>query len=722
MRLESGFALSPLVALLLGGCAAEETHPAAGAAATSASTARFVPPATRADHAAVDNYHGTEVGDPYRWLEDVTSAETRAWLEAQAAATERFLAGLPQRAEYARRLTELQSHPRRTAPQRHGKLWFWTTNSGLQEQSVHMVGTSPVDAGRVLLDPNTLSADGTTSVAGFVPSEDGSHVAYAVSRRGSDWREWRILETATGRTLPATIRWSKFGGASWSKDGKGFFYVRYPAPKEGEEHKAVTEKPQLCYHVLGEDPGGDQVVYERPDQPRWNFGVQVSDDGRYLLIALREGTDRRNRLAYLDLQEPALGVRVLIAELEATYDFLGNQGTTFWLRTDKDAPFGRIVALDVGDPVPNLREVVGTTRNTLQGASVLGGRLVLHYLRDAHSAVRVHGLDGTFEHELPLPSAGVASLAAGRAADAVMYVSFSTPTAPAGLWSYEFATRKLEPFWQPQVAFDAAALVAKQVFYQSKDGARVPMTIVHRRNLRLDGTSRAMLYGYGGFLIPLLPGFDPSAIAWVERGGVYASANLRGGSEYGEAWHKAGMLERKQNVFDDFVAAGEYLIRNGYTAPRRLAIHGRSNGGLLVAATLVQVPGLFGAAIPEVGVLDMLRYHRFTVGWAWIPEYGSSDDPKMFPVLRAYSPLHNLKAGTAYPPTLVMTGDTDDRVFPAHSFKFAAALQAAQGGDDPILLRVETSAGHGAGMPTRKRVQNHADRLAFAEWALSRGE
>ncbi len=725
--------LLPLLLLLPTACGTEE------GARTQALAAL---PTTHSVDAS-DDYHGTLVADPYRWLEEPDSEATRTWIEQQNRATTAFLAAIPERAELRARLEALWNHPRFTAPERFGSWWFFRRNDGLQNQSVIVKAAAPGDPGEVLLDPNALSADGTTSVGAFVPTRDGRLAAYSLSHAGSDWLEWHVLDVETGAALPDVVPWSKFAPASWTHDNAGFYYTRYPAPAEGEAHEAVTEGPQVCCHRLGTPAANDAVVYARPDRPRLSLSAEVTDDGRYLVVRISEGTDRRNGIAVIDLAAPAdRGARgfhpvppsaiELLPLGEAAHGFVGADGTRFFFVTDRDAPRGRLIALDLAQPEPShWTELIPHGADRIAAVELVGDRFVTTVLRDARHALRVHALDGALDLELALPDLGTVGGVTGRRADRHAFFTFETFTSPTAVLGWDLDLRELVQLRPPGLASGdgtgtgestgSAAFVTRQVFYQSRDGTRVPRFIVHRQDWRLDGHSPTLLYGYGGFDSAMVPRFSPQTLAWLERGGVFAQACLRGGGEYGEDWHRAGMREHKQNVFDDFVAAAEYLIRNGHASPHTLAIWGRSNGGLLVGACLTQRPDLFGAAIPEVGVLDMLRYHRFTIGWAWAAEYGSSDDAALFPVLHAYSPLHRVQPGTSYPPVLVMTGDHDDRVLPGHSYKFAAALQQAQAGQAdaaPILLRVETRAGHGASTPTAKQIDAAADRLAFLCWAL----
>ena len=699
------------------GLASCSTSDPTGAPAQAGAELAPAPRARTVDQ--IDDYHGTQVADPYRWLEDAESPEVRTWIEAQNQRTQGFLAHSPLRARVRARLQELMNYPRRSAPSRHGKVYASSRNDGLMNQDQLWVADAPGGDGRLLLDPNQLSADGTVALGGASFTKDGTKLAYSISRAGSDWREWYVLDVESGKVLDDHLLWSKFSGAAWTRDGKGFFYTRYPAPEKGKERAAVTEKPQLCYHELGTPQSADLNIYERPDQPRWGIGATMTEEGRYLLIRLSEGTDRRNRIAYLDLQQRERGVQPLLMDFDARYTFVDAVGDTFYFLTDLDAPHGKVIAIDLAQPAREAwRTVIPETSDKLEAVSRFAGRFVVEYLHDAHSLVQIWTLEGKKERDLELPGLGSVGGFTGQPEDRETFFTFTSFTVPATVYHCDVHSGTVKPHWAPKVAFAPQDFATQQVFFSSKDGARIPMFLVHKKGLRLDGSNPTYLYGYGGFNIPMTPAFSTANLAWIELGGVYALANLRGGAEYGEAWHQAGMLERKQNVFDDFLGAAEYLIRNQYTRREKLAIGGGSNGGLLVGAVMTQRPDLFGAAIPEVGVLDMLRYHKFTIGWAWAAEYGSSDDAKMFPFLHKYSPLHNVQDGTHYPATMVMTGDHDDRVHPGHSFKFGARLQAAQAGSAPILVRIETKAGHGAGTPTAKRIEAATDRWTFLAMAL----
>ena len=662
------------------------------------------------DH--VDDYHGTNVPDPYRWLEDADAPEVRAWVDAQNRRSSDFLRGIPEREALHARLTALWDFERFGVPRKEGGRLFFTRNDGLQDQSVLLVRDAPGAEPRLLLDPNALSADGTTALVQWEPSRDGELVAYGLSRAGSDWVEWRVLDVAAAKDLPDVLRWSKFSGLSWTLDGAGFYYSRYDAPPE--EFDGVLENQKLCLHRLGTGQEADPVVYVRPDRPKWGFGGVVTDDGRWLVVHVWEGSQPENRLYLRDLSDPAGEIRPLLDAGDASYEFLDDEGPVLWIQTNRDAPRGRIVAVDARDPDPaRWRTVVPESDETLQSASVVGGRFVAVYMKDARSLVRVFSLEGRLERELPLPGTGTAMGFEGRRADGEAWFVYTDFFTPSAIYRCEPGTGLVEPFRLPKVAFDPAAFETEQVFYESGDGTRVPMFLARRKGLPRDGDRPVLLYGYGGFNVSLTPWFSVSNLAWMERGGVLAVPNIRGGGEYGEAWHKAAILADRPKAHGDFLAAAEWLCANRWTGPRRLAISGGSNGGLLVGACMTRRPDLFAAALPSMGVLDMLRYHRFTIGWAWAAEYGTSDDPEQFRWLLGYSPLHNLTSGTRYPATLVCTADTDDRVVPAHSYKFAAALEKAQGGPAPILLRVDVRSGHGMGAPTRMQIARAADQLAF---------
>jgi prolyl oligopeptidase len=694
-------------------------------------------PQARRGH-TVDNYHGTEVADPYRWLENPDSEETRAWIEAENRVTESFLSQIPERKQIHERLTRLWNYERYGLPWNEGDHYFYTHNDGLQNQSVLMA----VDADtfhadkkpRVLLDPNKLSEDGTVSLTGSRVSDDGKYLAYGLASGGSDWNEWRVREVATGRDLKDHLKWVKFSGASWTKDGRGFYYSRYDEPAEGEKLTQANYFQKVFYHKLGADQSSDRLVYERKDHKDWGFSSEVTDDGKYLVISVWQGTRRENQVFYqsLDGNEPGDAKTVeLLKGFDADYNYVGNDGKRFYFLTDKDAPRRRVIAIDLEHPEPeHWQTLVPQSDDILQRVSLVGDQFFAIYLKDASSRVKVFDLAGKPLRDVELPGIGSVSGFGGDRDDRETFYGFSSYTTPTTIYRYDLANGKSTLWRRPKVDFDSEKYETKQLFTQSKDGTRVPMFVTHKKGLKLDGSNPTLLYGYGGFNIALTPGFDVRSAVWMERGGVYAVATLRGGGEYGVEWHEAGRLHNKQNVFDDFFAVAEHLIEQKYTRPEKLAIAGRSNGGLLVGAAVTQRPELFGAALPGVGVMDMLRFHKFTIGWAWVSEYGSADDPQLFPTLYRYSPLHNLKPGVQYPATLIVTADHDDRVVPAHSFKFAAALQAAQFASThegkasregeapaeprpPVLIRIETRAGHGAGVALKKKIDETTDELSF---------
>lgn len=662
----------------------------------------------------VDDYHGTKVADPYRWLESIDSPETKAWIAAQNAVTESFLATIPERARIAKRLTELFSYERRGVIGKQAGTLFFSRNPGLSAQAV-LFKQGPQDAEPlVVLDPNTLSRDGTVSVSGFEPSEDARWLAYATSDGGSDWKTWHVRDLATMQDTPDVLRWSKFAGVAWASDHSGFFYCRYPQPAAGSELEEANYDQKVFFHKLGEKQEQDRLVYERPDQREWGFSPVVTDDGRFLLLNVSQGTDRRNRIYVQDLADPKGTMRPLLDDFDASYDYVGAIGTTFFFRTDLDAPRGRVIAVDFNKPTRDQWiEKVATGADSLGTVSLVNGKLILNYLHDGSSRIRIHVVKSGAEHDFVLPGIGTASGFGGKNSDTETYYSFTSFTSPTTVYRHDFTTGKASVWFAPQLPFDLSPYETRFAFARSKDGTRVPLHITCRKDVTLDGSNPCLLYAYGGFNIAVTPSFRTDRLAWLEQGGIYVQAMLRGGAEYGEEWHAAGMLGKKQNVFDDFIGVALHLIDEGYTSRAKLAIHGGSNGGLLVGACMTQRPDLFAAAVPAVGVLDMLRYHQFTIGWAWASEYGRADNPEHFPFLHAYSPLHALGIGAKYPATLILTGDHDDRVLPAHSFKFAAALQAAQGGPAPTLIRVETRAGHGAGKSTQMEIEEKADMYAF---------
>ncbi|MGV0108596.1 prolyl oligopeptidase [Nostoc sp. DSM 114160] len=675
----------------------------------------------------VDNYHGTLVADPYRWLEDPDSEETRTWIEAQNQVTFGYLSEIPAREKIKQRLTKLWDYEKYGIPFKEGESlrdgsterYFYFKNDGLQNQSVLYTLKTLDDQPQVLLDPNKLSEDGTVALSGLSISEDGKLLAYGLSSSGSDWQEWKVRNIETGEDLQDHLKWIKFSGASWTHDNQGFFYSRYDEPNEKTRLEDVNYYQKLYYHQLGKPQSEDVLIYHRPDQKEWGFSGGVTEDGRYLIISIWLGTDSKNLVFSKDLTNPNAEVVELINQFEADYSFIDNDDSVFYFRTDLNAPRGRVIAIDTKNPAPeNWQEIIPQSAETLESVGILNNQFVADYLKDAHSQIKIFDLKGGFIREVELPGLGSAGGFGGKRYDTETFYSFTSFTIPGTIYRYDMVTGKSEVFRQPQVDFNPDDYETKQVFYHSKDGTRVPMFITHKKGIKLDGNNPTYLYAYGGFNASMTPSFSVSLLVWMEMGGVYAMPNIRGGGEYGEEWHQAGIKDKKQNVFDDFIGAAEWLIANKYTKTQKLAIAGGSNGGLLVGACITQRPDLFGAALPAVGVMDMLRFHKFTIGWAWTSEYGSADNPEEFPALYAYSPLHNITPDTAYPATLITTADHDDRVVPAHSFKFAAALQEAHTGDAPTLIRIETKAGHGAGKPTAKIIEEAADKWAFLVRAL----
>ena len=742
------------------------------AASACAQTAIWTYPAAHQMN-QVDDYHGTKVNDAYRWLEDPDAADSKTWIAAERKLTESYLAGVERRQAIADRITKLWNYEKFGSPSKEGGHYLWSYNSGLQNQAVIYVADSLSDKGRVLLDPNTLKADGTMALAGMSVSDDGRYMAYGIAEAGSDWNTWKVRDIKTGQDTADVINWVKFSSASFTKDGNGFFYARFDAPTPGQNALTGSNFYQkVYYHAMGTAQEKDVLIYGREDEKDWGFGAGVTEDGRYVILSVSKGTDPRNRLFYRDLAAAPVGssgkddaailavesqIKALVeasgtvdakavetlkakrasliaaasntsrgfVELlngfDASYDFIANQGGVFYFKTDLDAPRGRVIAIDSANPDPKAwKQVIAQSEATIQSVSFVGGRFHVSYLRDARSEVKVFDVSGAFIRDVALPGIGTAAGFGGKSTDTETFYSFSGFTTPGRIYRYDVASGESTLFKEAKVDFKPDDYETTQVFYTSKDGVRVPMFLVGKKGFKRDGSNPTLLYGYGGFNIPMTPAFSVSNLVWMEMGGLYAVANIRGGGEYGEEWHQAGTKLRKQNVFNDFIAAAEYLIAQKITSTPKLAIRGGSNGGLLVGACLTQRPDLFGAALPEVGVLDMLRFHKFTIGHAWTSDYGCSDDPEEFKALLAYSPLHNVKKGTCYPPTMIMTADHDDRVVPAHSFKFAAALQAAQPKMcvNPVLIRIETRAGHGAGKPTAKIIEEAADRWAFLVRAL----
>ena len=670
------------------------------------------PPVLRSDH--TDSYHGEIIADPYRWLEDANSAETKMFVDAQNKLTRSVLDAVPERAELVERLTKLWDYAKRGAVWEQNGQYFQMRNSGLQSQFVLYVMDSPEAEGRVLLDPNTLSEDGTVALGGLSVSKDASRLAYSISQGGSDWQEWRVRDVASGKDLPDALPDSKSIGVSWLPDASGFFYSRYDRPPEGQELSDVNFNQRLYLHRLGTEQSEDELIMERPDQPEWSFSGYVSEDGAYLIVLVWKGTANENLLWVRPLKERGAFSEV-VADFRASYFFIGNDGPLLYLMTDNEAPKGRLIShhLATGEVLELVPEGEGRLLETV----MVAGGFVLHTLEDASSRLTLVDRQGQNARSVMLPGLGTVDSLSGHADQPDLFLTFTSFLTPAASYRLDTVSGQLEVIWTPDLGVDLSGYDVRQEFAASQDGTQVPMFIVVRKDLPLNGSHPTLLYGYGGFDIPLTPSFEVSRLAWLEAGGVLAVSNLRGGGEYGEDWHKAGMLERKQNVFDDFAACARHLSERGYTSPQHLGIEGGSNGGLLVGATLTQHPELIGAAVTHVGVMDMLRFQHFTIGWAWVSEYGSSETPQGFETIRAYSPLHNLKP-RKYPPTLLTTGDHDDRVVPAHSYKFAAELQHVQRGDALVLLRVQTRAGHGAGKPTKLVIEEKADVYAFLLGAL----
>jgi prolyl oligopeptidase len=679
----------------------------------TASAPRIAYPPTAREN-VVETQFGVAVQDPYRWLENDVRQDPRVrdWVTQQNAVTNRFLAQLPHREAFRARMRELYDYERFSVPQKAGSRYFYTRNDGLQNQSVLYVRDGLAGAQRQLIDPNGWSQDGATALAEWEPSKDGRFVAYGVQEGGTDWRLIRVLDAATGRVLDDEVRWAKFTGIEWAKDGSGFFYSRFPEPTAAQQFQSTNENHAIYFHRIGTAQAQDRLVFAQPDRPRMSNNGEVSDDGRWLIVLSNEGTDARYEITLIDLTQPNAQPRRIVAQAQNDWTYLGNSGTRFYWQTNKDAPRQRIVAMDVANPAA-LTEIVAEDSATLQGASIVGDRLILRYLADAKSEVRTFDLAGRRLGTIALPGIGQVSGLSGDMSDSETFYSFASFNSPGAIYRYDSRTGQSSVFAQPELAFDPALYEVRQVFFNSKDGTRVPMFLVHRRDLDTSRPQPTLLYGYGGFNAPELARYQPKWMTWVDMGGVLAVANIRGGGEYGQAWHDAGRLANKQNVFDDFISAGEHLIREGVTTNRQLAVEGRSNGGLLVGAVVNQRPDLFAAALPTVGVMDMLRFDRFTAGRYWVDDYGYPNREADFRTLYAYSPYHNIRPNVSYPPILVTTADTDDRVVPGHSFKYVAALQNADPNGAPHLIRIETRAGHGSGKPTDKQIEEYSDMYAF---------
>jgi prolyl oligopeptidase len=698
--------------------------PVLAAALASSSAAIAQSPATPLQYPTahtvdqVDDYFGTKVGDPYRWMENVDAPEVKTWVDGENALTRSYLDPIPGREAIKSRLLALTNYERYSAPGRQGKRYFYSHNTGLQNQAVFFWQEGLSGEPHVLIDPNTLSKDGTVALNGMGLTDDGTLMAYALSDAGSDWVTWHIRDISTGKDLPDVIEWSKFSGASWVKDNSGFFYEGYERPNKLTKEsslKTANYFHKIYFHKLGTPQLTDQLVFERPDDKELNVGGGVTDDGRYLVISMNRGTSPNNEVTVKDLEHPDAAPIKLVTTEEASFEPIANDGAYFWFKTTLDAPNGKVIGIDLNHPErDNWKTLIAETKNSLDGVTMVHDTLIAQYLADAQSLVEFHDRDGKLIKKYDLPAIGTASGFGGKRTDTETFFTFTNFTTPATVYRLDMKSAQTTVYRQPKLAFDPEKFETKQVFFMSKDGTKVPMFLTYKKGLKLDGQNPTLLYGYGGFNISLQPQFTPNYVVWMEMGGVYAQATLRGGGEYGEAWHQAGMKLKKQNVFDDFIGAGEWLIANKYTSTPKLAIQGGSNGGLLVGACVTQRPDLFGAAVAQVGVMDMLRFDKFTIGWAWKADYGSpSENKDEFAAIYKYSPLHNLKAGTHYPPTLITTADHDDRVFPAHSFKFAATMQKDQGGPNPILIRIETRAGHGGGMPLSKRIDLTADEYIF---------
>ncbi|MBR0552189.1 prolyl oligopeptidase family serine peptidase [Stakelama marina] len=664
----------------------------------------------------VEDHFGIKVADPYRWLEnDVREdKEVADWVAAENKVTDAYLATLPGRDIFRKRLRDLIDYERFGLPVEKGGHYFYSHNTGLQNQAVLFVRDTIDGKGRVLIDPNSWSKDGATALAEWVPSEDGTKLIYSIQDGGTDWRTVRILDVATGKTLDDKVEWVKFSALAWAKDGSGFYYSRFPEPAEGEKFQATNENQAVYFHKLGTEQAADRQIYATPDHPKYGHYASVTNDGDWLVITTTEGTDNRYAVTVLDLTDPNAKPRTIIPKLENEWSAVGNRGSQFFFETNKDAPRGRIVTMDVAaaDPIATVKELVPQSDATLQGASMVGGKLFASYLVDAKTEVRRYALDGAADGTVPLPGIGTASGFGGDQDQKDTFFAFTSFATPTTIYHYDVASGEATPWAKPDVDFDPDQYDVAQRFYTSKDGTRVPMFIVHKKGITKPAPT--LLYGYGGFNVPVLPAFSSTRLAWMEQGGVLAVANLRGGGEYGKAWHDAGRLHNKQNVFDDFIAAAEDLIAQGVTTRDQLAIQGGSNGGLLVGAVTNQRPDLFAAALPEVGVMDMLRFDKFTAGRYWVDDYGYPEREADFKYLYKYSPYHNIHSGENYPAIMALTADTDDRVVPGHTFKYTARLQHADIGDKPHIVRIETRAGHGSGKPTDKIIEEYADMWAFA--------
>ncbi len=682
---------------------------------TDNNKAKMTYPETRMTD-TVDNYFGEAVPDPYRWLEDDNSAETTQWVTEQNKVTDTWMEKVPYRNDLKERLTGLWNYERYGVPFHKGNFYYFFKNDGIQNQSVLYIQDSLDGEARVFLDPNKLAEDGTTSLSEYKVSHNGKYFAYAISKAGSDWNEIYVMETATGKQLTDQLEWVKFSTIAWR--GDGFYYSRYDKPSGGSELSVKNEFQKVYYHKVGNPQSADELIYENPNYPLRNYGALTTLDEQFVILVENESTSG-NALYVKDLKTPARGFVKLVDGFRYDYTVVHNNSHKFMLLTNSGAERYQLVEVDATNPAPaNWKTIIPETENVLSSVEVAGGKLVAQYMVDAHSEMKVFDMDGKLLQTLSLPGPGTIAGFNGNEDEDLAFYSFTSFLEPSTVFTYDLKTNTSEVLYKSALDFDASLYISEQVFYISKDGTRIPMFIVHRKDIKKDGTNPVYLYGYGGFNISLTPSFSVSRLLFLEQGGVVAIANLRGGGEYGDAWHRAGTKLQKQNVFDDFIAAAEYLIENKYTKPEKIAIAGGSNGGLLVGACMTQRPDLFGVALPAVGVMDMLRFHKFTIGWAWTDDYGSSEDSVQYRYLKAYSPLHNLKEGSCYPATLITTADHDDRVVPAHSFKFAAALQKAQSCNNPTLIRIETNAGHGAGKPVSKLIEEATDIWSFTMYNL----
>ncbi|MGH8191909.1 MAG: prolyl oligopeptidase family serine peptidase [Rhodanobacteraceae bacterium] len=724
-RSTSLLTVAVLAAVATAAGAQQSVPPSSAGAQQTAPPSKIEYPAAHRDN-TVDTYFGTKVAAPYQWMEKLTDPALHKWVDAENKITDDYLSKIPVRGWIDHRLTQLWDYAKEGTPdQLKNGMLFFRKNSGLQNQSVVYVQDSPTAKPRMLLDPNKLSPDGSIALAGDAPSPDGKYLAYALSKGGSDWQTVHVMDVATGKTLPDTVEWVKFSGISWTHDNQGFYYSRFPTPPSNQEaqinQKVVDQK--LYYHKLGTPQSDDKLVYSMPKHPEWGVDGGVSEDGHYLILYVFNGTSTKNRLYYADLGNPvhpdlASKVKPLYTKADAAYSPIGNIGDTLYLQTTLDAPKGRIVAAKFTDPDPaHWRVVVPQGQGVLAGATLADNRILANYSDVAKSKLQMFDTSGKLENTVPLPTLGTVGGISARNDSKTAYYAFTSYLYPTTIYKYDVADGKSSVYFKPDVKFDPSPYQTKQVFYTSKDGTKVPMFIVAKKGIQLDGSHPTVLYGYGGFDISITPGFNPMLPVWLEMGGVYAVANIRGGGVYGEAWHHAGMLGNKQNVFNDFAWAAKYLIKQGYTSSKHLGIQGYSNGGLLTGASITQHPELFGAAYIGHGVLDMLRFQKFSGGAFWVPEYGTSDIKKDFEWLIKYSPLQNIHKGTCYPPTFITTSWDDDRVVPSHEFKFTAKIQQAQGCDNPILLRTTGSTSH-IYMPTDKLIQQDADVWAFEAYNL----